>query len=156
MVELAAAARFERIDVGDQRGRTLGVGADGGLAAGARQRQRQFRVNTVLPARLAVQVARAFWRDRDLENRSLNRNVVNVSSSAGVAIHPGQGQGVLPARQKVALNFLTRHLVSEFSRFGVRVNALAPDRFPRPGADPCGGSGAQPARHRARRRAGCL
>ena len=91
--------------------------------------ERQFRVNTLLPARLAVQVAREFWRDRDLENRSLNRNVVNVSSTAGVVIHPGQGQGIYSA-SKVALNFLTRHLADEFSRFGVRVNALAPDSFP--------------------------
>ena len=91
--------------------------------------ERQFRVNTLLPAKLAVHVARTYWRDRDLENRTLNRNVVNVSSLAGVAVVPGMGQGVYSA-SKVALNFLTRHLADEFSRFGVRVNALAPDSFP--------------------------
>lgn len=31
---------------------------------------------------------------------------------------------------KAALNILTRHMASEFERFGIRVNGVAPDTFP--------------------------
>ena len=91
--------------------------------------EQQFLVNTIVPARLATLVARSFWRDRDVENRQTNRNVINVSSTAGVNVYPGFGQSVYSA-SKVALNFLTRHMADEFSHFGVRVNTLAPDSFP--------------------------
>ena len=91
--------------------------------------ERQFRLNTVVPAKLATLVARSFWRDREVENKALNRNVINVSSTAGTKVYTGQGQSVYSA-SKVALNFLTRHMADEFTQFGIRVNALAPDSFP--------------------------
>lgn len=90
--------------------------------------QRQFEVNAMVPLRLAVEVASAFWRDRDKENRAFNRNVVNVSSIAGLYIYPGSGQSVYSAT-KAALNNLTCHMAAEFAAFGVRVNAIAPDTF---------------------------
>jgi NAD(P)-dependent dehydrogenase (short-subunit alcohol dehydrogenase family) len=91
--------------------------------------ERQFQVNALVPLRLATELAETFWRDRDQENRVIGRNVVNVSSIAGIYVYPGQGQSVYSA-SKAALNNLTCHLASEFAAFGVRVNATAPDSFP--------------------------
>jgi NAD(P)-dependent dehydrogenase (short-subunit alcohol dehydrogenase family) len=90
----------------------------------------QFEVNTMLPLRLAMQVARAFWRGRKTDNEKANRNVVNVSSLAGLRVFTGSGQSVYAA-SKAALNHLTSHMAAEFARIGVRVNAVAPNSFPR-------------------------
>jgi NAD(P)-dependent dehydrogenase (short-subunit alcohol dehydrogenase family) len=89
----------------------------------------QIEVNTLAPVRLAVIVARGVWRDRDHENRRNNRNVVNVSSTAGHIAYPGSGQSIYAA-SKAALNMLTKHMADEFATFGVRVNAVAPNSFP--------------------------
>jgi NAD(P)-dependent dehydrogenase (short-subunit alcohol dehydrogenase family) len=91
--------------------------------------EHQFRINTVAPLKLATLVARAFWRDYARENAEWNRNIVNVSSIAGLNIYPGTGQSVYSAT-KAALNHLTFHLAHEFWPFRVRVNATAPDSFP--------------------------
>jgi NAD(P)-dependent dehydrogenase (short-subunit alcohol dehydrogenase family) len=91
--------------------------------------ERQFLVNAIVPFRLAVLVARAFWRDRAAENRRHNRSVINISSTAGVHIYPGSGQSVYSA-SKAALNYLTCHIAGEFQRIGVRAVGLAPTSFP--------------------------
>ncbi|HKQ99953.1 MAG TPA: SDR family oxidoreductase [Pyrinomonadaceae bacterium] len=90
----------------------------------------QFNTNVIIPLKLAALVARMFWRDREEENLKFNRNVVNVSSMAGVRVYRGVGQSVYSA-SKAALNQLTYHLADEFKAFGVRVNATAPNAFPR-------------------------
>lgn len=90
---------------------------------------RAFATNVLAPLRLAVELARRCWRDDPATNRARNRNVVNVSSSAGVYVYPGQFHSVYAAT-KAALNTLTIHLAEEFATFGVRVNAVAPDSFP--------------------------
>lgn len=87
----------------------------------------QFEVNTLLPARLALAVAQHHWRDRALENRARNRDVVNVSSVSAIERYPGQA---VYAATKAALNTLTQHTAEEFAQIGVRVNALAPTSFP--------------------------
>lgn len=92
--------------------------------------EQQFRVNVDLPLRLSVEIARQFWRDRRDENLVRRRGIVNVSSVAGLNVYAGSGQSVYAA-SKAALNHLTRHMASEFARFGVRANALAPNTFPR-------------------------
>lgn len=89
----------------------------------------QIHLNAVVPLQLAVAIAQEFWRDRADENRLMNRNVVNLSSIAGVNIYTDLGQSVYSA-SKAALNYLTYHMASEFTRFGVRVNAIAPNSFP--------------------------
>jgi NAD(P)-dependent dehydrogenase (short-subunit alcohol dehydrogenase family) len=100
------------------------------LAAGAADTAADLlSVNVVAPLKLALALAKAFWL-ADLDtNVRFNRNVVNVSSTAGIFVYPDLGQG-LYAASKAALNHLTYHLATEFWDIGVRVNAVAPDTFP--------------------------
>jgi NAD(P)-dependent dehydrogenase (short-subunit alcohol dehydrogenase family) len=90
----------------------------------------QLQTNLVVPLKLSVALARTFWRDRDQENRAANRNIVNLSSTAGLKIYHNLNQSVYSA-SKAALNFLTRHMADEFRPIGLRVNAVAPNTFPR-------------------------
>jgi NAD(P)-dependent dehydrogenase (short-subunit alcohol dehydrogenase family) len=90
---------------------------------------RQMMLNALVPLQLAAEVAHKFWADDPDENRRFNRNIINVSSSAGVYVYPGQGQSVYAA-SKAALNHLTCHMAQEFASIGIRANALAPDAFP--------------------------
>jgi NAD(P)-dependent dehydrogenase (short-subunit alcohol dehydrogenase family) len=94
-----------------------------------RNLDRHFAMNVGVPLRFAVRAAQRCWRDHVTENRTRNRNVVNVSSLGGSKLFTGSGQGVYAA-SKAALNMLTRHLGAEFAEFGVRVNAVAPNSFP--------------------------
>lgn len=122
-------ARFERIDV-LVNAAAVGFWApmfdDGRLLESAQQ---QFETHVILPLRLSSLVAEYFWRDRKLENQQYNRAVVNISSTAGIYIHPGYGQSIYSA-SKAALNYLSMHMGDEFGSIGVRVNALAPTSFP--------------------------
>jgi NAD(P)-dependent dehydrogenase (short-subunit alcohol dehydrogenase family) len=87
------------------------------------------RVNLLAPLRLAVGFARHCWRSCIQQNIRRRRNIVNLSSTAGVYVYPDQGQGLYSAC-KAALNFATYHLASEYWDIGVRVNAVAPNSFP--------------------------
>lgn len=89
----------------------------------------QFVTNVASPLNLSIIVASRYWKGRQVENRMLNRNVVNVSSVAGLRLYPGSGQSVYAA-SKAALNHLTGHMAMEFHGIGVRVNAVAPNSFP--------------------------
>jgi len=91
--------------------------------------QEQFDTNVLLPLRLSSLIAEYFWKNREVENRQVNRCIVNISSTAGIYIYPGQGQSVYSA-SKAALNYLSMHMGDEFGGIGVRVNALAPNSFP--------------------------
>lgn len=86
-------------------------------------------VNVLAPLRLCVALARACWRSDSAGNVSANRNVVNVSSTAGLSVYPDLGQA-LYATSKAALNHLTYHLANDLWDLGIRVNAVAPDTFP--------------------------
>jgi NAD(P)-dependent dehydrogenase (short-subunit alcohol dehydrogenase family) len=88
-----------------------------------------LRVNVLAPLWLSLGLARAHWRDNPDANVKLNRNVINVSSTAGRFVYEDLGQG-LYATSKAALEHLTYHLASEFWDLGIRVNAVAPDTFP--------------------------
>ena len=90
---------------------------------------RTFAVNVLAPLRLSRALARSFWKDDVGGNLELNRNVLNVGSTAGRYVYPDTGQA-LYASSKAALHHLTYHLASEFWDIGVRVNAVAPDTFP--------------------------
>lgn len=88
-----------------------------------------LQVNVLAPLRLSVGIAQKFWQMDPAENLRLNRNIVNVSSAAGVVVYPDVGQAIY-ATSKAALNHLTYHLASEFWDMGIRFNAVAPDAFP--------------------------
>jgi NAD(P)-dependent dehydrogenase (short-subunit alcohol dehydrogenase family) len=122
-------ARFDRIDllVNAAVSTTWApmLGTDRLLATATAQ----LDVNVLAPLRLSSIVARRFWQGRDEENRRYNRNIVNVSSVAGLRIYPGSGQS-LYAASKAALNQLTGHMALEFASVGVRVNATAANSFP--------------------------
>jgi NAD(P)-dependent dehydrogenase (short-subunit alcohol dehydrogenase family) len=90
---------------------------------------RHFMVNVRAPLELAVEVAHQFWSDRAEANAAANRNIINLSSTAGLRVYPGYGQGLYSA-SKAALDFVSCHLAAEFEPLGVRVNALAPNTFP--------------------------
>jgi NAD(P)-dependent dehydrogenase (short-subunit alcohol dehydrogenase family) len=86
-------------------------------------------VNATVPALLAASLARAFWDGRRAENVEQRRNVVNVSSGAGLGYVDSPGLAAYSA-SKVALNFLTCYQAAELRGMGVRVNAIAPTTFP--------------------------
>ncbi len=92
--------------------------------------QDQFLLNAVVPFQIACAAARLSWHEQTDENRSSNRNVVNVSSISGNSLFAGEGQSVYAA-SKAALDHLTGHMALEFAAIGVRVNAVAPNSFPR-------------------------
>lgn len=91
--------------------------------------EEMWRVNVDAPLRLCVGLATRLWRRDPAENERLNRNVVNVSSTAGLFVYPDRGQA-LYGTTKAALNHLTYHLASELWDLGVRINAVAPNTFP--------------------------
>jgi NAD(P)-dependent dehydrogenase (short-subunit alcohol dehydrogenase family) len=86
-------------------------------------------LNVAAPLALVAEVAHQAWQCEPAENIAWNRCVLNVSSTAGIYVYPGYGQGTYSA-SKAALNILTRHLAAELEPLGVRANALAPDTFP--------------------------
>jgi NAD(P)-dependent dehydrogenase (short-subunit alcohol dehydrogenase family) len=89
----------------------------------------QLNLNVIVPLKLSKIIVERFWRDRQEENASENRNIINVSSTAGVYVYPDLGQSVYSA-SKAAVNYLTYHMASEFWNLGLRVNAVAPNTFP--------------------------
>jgi NAD(P)-dependent dehydrogenase (short-subunit alcohol dehydrogenase family) len=100
------------------------------LADGATETaQYSMEVNVVAPLRLSIACAQRFWMGRTSENLRQNRNVVNISSTAGRYVYPDSGQAIYAA-SKAALDHLTYHLASELWDIGVRVNAVAPNTFP--------------------------
>lgn len=129
IVELALA-RYDRIDhVVNAAADSAFHGSTLEAAHVADRLAEQLLLNALTPALLASEVARAFWRERADENRALRRSVVNVSSISGVNVYSGGGQGGYSA-SKAALQFITCHMAADYEPIGVRVNALAPDRFP--------------------------
>lgn len=130
VVELALA-RFDGVDLLVNNAATMALHptgvADGDAAL--RDFATIFDLNVGVPLRLAARLAQRCWARNDLANRAANRNVVNVSSLSGARVYPNAGQALYSA-SKAALNSLTRHLGAEFAKYGVRVNAIAPDSFP--------------------------
>jgi NAD(P)-dependent dehydrogenase (short-subunit alcohol dehydrogenase family) len=88
-----------------------------------------FQLNALAPLQLTLAAADRFWRADVASNVARGRNVVNISSTAGLVVYPDLGQG-LYAGAKAALNHLTFHLASDLWDYGVRVNAVAPNTFP--------------------------
>jgi NAD(P)-dependent dehydrogenase (short-subunit alcohol dehydrogenase family) len=100
------------------------------LAAGALDTaETSWQVNVLAPLRFSVALAQRFWCFEPSENLRFNRNIVNISSTAGLFVYPDLGQA-LYGTSKAALNHLTYHLASELWDIGIRANAVAPDTFP--------------------------
>ncbi len=78
--------------------------------------QQVFQVNFFAPVMLA--------RGLVEELKKAQGSVVNVTSIAGVRVHPFAGSAY--ATSKAALAALTREMASDFGRLGIRVNAIAP------------------------------
>lgn len=78
--------------------------------------QQVFQVNFFASAMLA--------RGLVDELKKAQGSVVNVTSIAGVRVHPFAGSAY--ATSKAALAALTREMASDFGRLGIRVNAIAP------------------------------
>ena len=92
--------------------------------------QYSFAVNTIAPIQMAVEFCNRFWSLAGWEaNVDANRNIVNISSTAGTFVYPDQGQAIY-ASTKAALNFAGHHLATELWDYGVRVNTIAPNTFP--------------------------
>lgn len=91
--------------------------------------QRHFAVNVIAPVSLALEIAQSAWVGKPQENRDENRNLVHVSSTAGLHAYTGHGQSAYSA-SKAALNLVTQHMAAEFQPLGIRVNAIAPNTFP--------------------------
>jgi NAD(P)-dependent dehydrogenase (short-subunit alcohol dehydrogenase family) len=90
----------------------------------------QLQLNVVVPLQLSVLCARCCWSGLREDNLAHNRNIIQVSSLAGSKVFTNSGQGVYAA-SKAALDHLSRHMASDFRDIGVRVNAFAPNSFPR-------------------------
>jgi NAD(P)-dependent dehydrogenase (short-subunit alcohol dehydrogenase family) len=72
------------------------------------------------PARHAIE----YWRARSKAGDEIEARVVNTSSGAGLAGSIGQGNY---AAAKAGIALLTVQEAAEWGRYGVRVNAIAPD-----------------------------
>jgi NAD(P)-dependent dehydrogenase (short-subunit alcohol dehydrogenase family) len=89
-----------------------------------------YDANLVGPLQLALLVAQRFWRHRDRENTARNRSIVNVSGPSGRPDQEAAGH-LANGMSNGAINLLSRYMATEFRAIGVRVNAIAPGRFPR-------------------------
>jgi NAD(P)-dependent dehydrogenase (short-subunit alcohol dehydrogenase family) len=78
--------------------------------------QHVFQVNFFAPIMLA--------RGLIEELKAAKGSVVNVTSIAGVRVHPFAGAAY--STSKAALAALTREMASDFGELGVRVNSIAP------------------------------
>ena len=72
------------------------------------------------PARHAIE----YWRAQSKAGNEISARVVNTSSGAGLAGSIGQGNY---AAAKAGIALLTIQQAAEWGRYGVRVNAIAPD-----------------------------
>jgi NAD(P)-dependent dehydrogenase (short-subunit alcohol dehydrogenase family) len=95
--------------------------AEGGKRMGAIETdledwQHVFQVNFFAPIMLA--------RGLIEELKAAKGSVVNVTSIAGVRVHPFAGAAY--ATSKAALAALTREMAADFGEVGVRVNSIAP------------------------------
>jgi NAD(P)-dependent dehydrogenase (short-subunit alcohol dehydrogenase family) len=80
-------------------------------------------VNVVAPLRIAATLAETIWRTNIEDNVRANRNLINVSSTAGRYVLDDRGLA-LYSGASAAINHLTYHLASELWHIGIRANAV--------------------------------
>lgn len=126
-VELALA-RYGRIDVVVNAATYWQIGGLLHTDAILDTAPEQLWLNTIMPVKLGVEVARQFWRSRADENRRENRNIINISTTSAGRQQYNAGQSLYSA-SKAALNVASAHMAAEFELIGVRVNAVTPRAF---------------------------
>lgn len=89
----------------------------------------QLAINTIAPFALVSAIFHEAWKNERESNSKYNRNVINLSSFAGIYVQETKGQAFYGA-SKAAVNLLTLHLALELAPYAIRVNALCPSRFP--------------------------
>jgi NAD(P)-dependent dehydrogenase (short-subunit alcohol dehydrogenase family) len=67
--------------------------------------------------------AAAYWREQTKAGREVKAAVVNTSSTSGLLGNPGQSNY---GAAKAGIGAFTTIIAEELSRYGVRVNAIAP------------------------------
>jgi len=72
---------------------------------------------------LPTRIAAAYWREQAKEGREVRASVVNTSSTSGLLGNPGQTNY---GAAKAGIAAFTVIAAQELSRYGVRVNAIAP------------------------------
>ena len=65
-----------------------------------------------------------YWRDQTKAGKDVKASVINTSSTSGLLGNPGQGNY---GAAKAGIAALTIIAASELGRYGIRVNALAPN-----------------------------
>ena len=93
----------------------------------ADQIKRQFELNFLAPALLCSMLFHLQWKNNPIAKQSVS--ILNISSLSGINVYEDANQGFY-ASSKAALNMLTLHMASEYGKYGIRVNALAPNSFP--------------------------
>lgn len=79
------------------------------------------------PLEIANSLMRQLWiHDGASVNKQRNRSILFVSSSAGVQVYKNEGRATYSAT-KAGVNMLARHMSEEYSEYGIRVNAVAPE-----------------------------
>ncbi|HZE65779.1 MAG TPA: SDR family oxidoreductase [Sporichthyaceae bacterium] len=72
---------------------------------------------------LVTRAAAQHWRERSKAGQTVSASVVNVTSESGIFGNPGQANY---AAAKAAIASFTQVAAKELKRYGVRVNAIAP------------------------------
>ena len=123
-----ALAKFGRIDCvvnsavdGMSRGKLLELYQSDDYATP------KFYLNSIAPFQLISYIHDSCWKDDKKGNLFWNRNIVNISSVAGIKVY-SKSEAFYSA-SKAALNMLTLHLSLELTPYSVRVNSICPGRF---------------------------
>ncbi|MGO4714236.1 SDR family oxidoreductase [Bradyrhizobium sp. 2TAF24] len=121
---LGAKIHYVINGAGDSR--FLGTTTDATIIA--EDARRQFELHVFAPAVICSALFQFQWKN--IPVREQLASVLNITSLSGVQVFKGTGQGFYAA-SKAAAHMLTMHMAAEYGRYGVRVNALAPNSFPR-------------------------
>src|SRR5207249_4084919 len=93
----------------------------------AKEARKQFEINLFAPALICSALFHCQWKNVPVREQEVS--VLHISSLSGVELFQNCGQGFYAAT-KAALNMLAMHMASEYGKYGIRVNALAPNSFP--------------------------
>ncbi|WP_315766289.1 MULTISPECIES: SDR family oxidoreductase [unclassified Bradyrhizobium] len=90
--------------------------------------RRQFELNVLAPTIVCSALFHFQWKNIPVAEQRVS--ILNMSSLSGIQLYGDSGQGFYAA-SKAAINMLTMHMAAEYGRYGIKVNALAPNSFPK-------------------------